>query len=145
MKTYIITIEDARRGKLFIENIGFFGFPEETPKKENARRYLIEETAKRYAANLNSNLRFCYQQNGTPAENQTFYNVETIGKALNSYWISGKETLFVAADIKTVRAAFPGVSVLWLGTITKKELTAGVCAVCGRQIAPGVFEDVRTK
>jgi hypothetical protein len=78
MAKYIIKITDARRGQMYLEKLSFFGFPEETREKEKAYQYINAGTANRHAALLNSNLRFCYQQNGVPADKQTFYNVETI-------------------------------------------------------------------
>lgn len=78
MKKYIIKITDARRGQMYLENFSFFGFPNETAAKEKAYQYTNAGTAARHAALLNSNLRFCYQQNGVAADKQTFFNVETI-------------------------------------------------------------------
>ena len=78
MAKYIIKITDARRGQMYLEEFSFFGFPYETPQKEKAYQYTNAGTANRHAALLNSNLRFCYQQNGVPADKQTFYNVETV-------------------------------------------------------------------
>ena len=78
MEKYIIKITDARRGQMYLENFSFFGFPNETAAKEKAYQYTNAGTAARHAALLNSNLRFCYQQNGVAADKQTFFNVETI-------------------------------------------------------------------
>jgi len=78
MANYIISIQDARRGKMYLEHLNFIGFPYETAAKEKAYQYTNAGTAAQHAAVLNQNLRFCYQQNGVAAEKQTFFTVETI-------------------------------------------------------------------
>ena len=62
--------------------------------------------------------------------------------SLKNYYLLGPGSpanIVLSENIKTVRAGFPGLTVIYSGPVTKNELFLGIERIRGKQIAPGVY------
>lgn len=62
--------------------------------------------------------------------------------SLKNYYLLGPGSpanIVLSENIKTVRAGFPGLTVIYSGPVTKNELFLGIDKIRGKQVAPGVY------
>lgn len=62
--------------------------------------------------------------------------------SLKNYYLLGSGSpanIVLSENIKTVRAGFPKLTVVYAGTVTKNELFLGIDRIKGKEISPGVY------